>query len=174
MKKNVWWLTGLPAAGKTTLAQALCEELKARAAPVYHLDGDVLRQGLCSDLGMSAVDRQENIRRAGAVARLMADAGLHVVCSFVSPFAVDRQRVRALFEPGQFVEVYLSTSLEACMQRDPKQLYAKARAGELLGLTGWDAPYEVPDSPEFMFDTSAVALDEMVKQVLLNKFITGR
>jgi adenylylsulfate kinase len=168
MKKRVWWITGLPAAGKTTLALALCDALKACDEPVCHLDGDVLRRGLCADLGMSALDRQENLRRAGAVAQLMTDAGLHVVCSFVSPYAADRQRVRDLFEPDQFVEVYLATSLEVCMQRDPKQLYAKAKAGALVGLTGWDAPYEPPVGPEYRFDTSVELLDDMVKQLLNN------
>lgn len=164
---NAYWITGLPAAGKTTLGQALTQALIQRGAAAFLLDGDELRHGLCSDLGLSAADRSENIRRAGEVARLMTRAGLSVVCAFVSPFEADRRRVRALFEPGRFTEIYLNTSLEVCARRDPKGLYAKARAGELFGLTGWDSPYERPTAPEFTFDTAIFECDAIV-QVLLN------
>ncbi|MES2152340.1 MAG: adenylyl-sulfate kinase [Pseudomonadota bacterium] len=163
---SCYWITGLSGAGKSTLAQALCATLRQRGARAVVLDGDQLRSGLCADLGMSDADRHENIRRAGEVARMMADAGLLVICAFVSPFAADRAGVRHLFAVGRFAEVYLSTSLATCAARDPKGLYAKARAGTLLGLTGVDAPYEVPLSPEFVFDTVALAPAVMVDIVL--------
>jgi adenylylsulfate kinase len=165
----VYWITGLPAAGKTTLAHALVQALQAQGHAACVLDGDELRRGLCSDLGLSDADRSENIRRAGEVARLMVQAGLSVACAFVSPFAADRQRVRALFAPGQFVEVFLSTPLEECARRDPKGLYAKARAGQIQGLTGWDGPYERPTAPEFALDTTRLAVAGMVQAILQGK-----
>jgi adenylylsulfate kinase len=155
-RPSCFWITGLPGAGKSTLAQTLSGALRQHGTPAAVLDGDELRRGLCADLGLSDADRHENIRRAGEVARLMADAGLIVICAFVSPFAADRKRVRHLFPAGRFAEVYLSTSLATCAARDPKGLYAKARAGTLSGLTGWDAPYEAPLTPEFVFDTEFV------------------
>jgi len=167
---RTYWITGLPAAGKTSLAQALSQALSLSGRASYVLDGDDLRRGLCSDLGLSAADRSENIRRAGEVARLMADAGVNVVCAFVSPFAADRQRVRALFEPAQFIEIFLSTSVDECARRDPKGLYAKAKAGQITGLTGWDATYERPSSPEFTFDTEVLSIDQMVQTILEQRF----
>lgn len=158
-----YWITGLPAAGKTTLARALALSLQQGGVAVALLDGDELRKGLCADLGLSDADRTENIRRAGEVAKLMVDAGLTVVCAFVSPFEKDRQRVRGLFAPGQFAEVYLSTSVQECARRDPKQLYARAKAGSLTGLTGWDSPYEAPAQPEFTFDTQQTSSPQMVE-----------
>lgn len=163
---NIYWITGLPAAGKTTLARALADALKASGRPVFVLDGDELRQGLCADLGLSDADRSENIRRAGEVARLMEKAGITVVCAFVSPFEADRQRVRSLFQQGQFAEVHLNTPLDECIRRDPKGLYAKARAGTITGLTGWDAPYEAPVHPEFIFNTVATKVPEIVRRLL--------
>jgi adenylylsulfate kinase len=156
-----YWITGLPAAGKTTLAKALKLLLEQNKISTALLDGDELRKGLCADLGLSDADRSENIRRAGEVARIMVDAGLTVVCAFVSPFEKDRQRVRGLFAPGHFAEVYLSTSIQECARRDPKKLYARAREGELIGLTGWDSPYEVPANPDFTFDTEQFSADQM-------------
>ena len=163
---QVYWVTGLPAAGKTTLALGLVQALKDAGRQAFALDGDELRRGLCADLGLSKVDRSENIRRAGEVARLMAHAGITVVCAFVSPFEADRQRVRALFGPSQFVEVFLSTSVTECARRDPKGLYAKAKAGQITGLTGWDGPYERPTHPEYIFDTERLCTDEMVQALL--------
>ena len=160
---QIYWITGLPASGKTTLAQALVKALHAGGRHAYLLDGDELRQGLCADLGMSQADRRENIRRAGEVARLLARAGVTVVCAFISPYAADRRQVRALFAPGQFIEIHLSTALEECVRRDPKGLYARAKAGEIHGLTGWDAPYEPPLTPEFRFDTQAVDILQMMR-----------
>ncbi|HZV64279.1 MAG TPA: adenylyl-sulfate kinase [Telluria sp.] len=163
---SCFWITGLPAAGKSTLAHALLAALRQRGTAAVVLDGDELRRGLCADLGLSDADRHENIRRAGEVARLMADAGLLVICAFVSPFTADRARVRHLFPAGRFAEVYLSTSLASCAARDPKGLYARARAGTLTGLTGWDAPYEMPLLPEFVFDTWLAEPAAMVDTLL--------
>ncbi|WNW10533.1 adenylyl-sulfate kinase [Pseudomonas sp. DTU_2021_1001937_2_SI_NGA_ILE_001] len=160
---HVFWLTGLPAAGKTTLARALAQRLDAQGLRALVLDGDELRRGLCADLGMSDADRRENIRRAGEVALLLQRAGLHVICAFVSPFAEDRQRVRRLFAVGQFTEVHVSTCLEVCMARDPKGLYAKARRGELHNLTGWDAPFEAPVDAEFRFDSHSMAIAPLLE-----------
>lgn len=161
-----YWITGLPAAGKTTLGQALQSRLTELQHPAYLLDGDDLRKGLCADLGLSNEDRSENIRRAGEVARLMANAGITAVCAFVSPFARDRERVRHLFAPGEFCEIYLATPPEICAARDPKGLYGKARRGEIVGLTGFDAPFEKPSSPDFVFDTSRVLIDQMLAEIL--------
>lgn len=161
-----FWITGLSGAGKSTLAQALHAALLQAGLRAVVLDGDELRRGLCADLGLSDADRHENVRRAGEVARLMASAGLIVICAFVSPFAADRDRVRGLFGAGAFVEIYLSTTLATCAARDPKGLYAMARAGTLIGLTGWNAPYEAPVAPEFVFDTADLQPAAMVARLL--------
>ncbi len=162
-----FWITGLSGAGKSTLAQAMHAALLHDGVPAVVLDGDELRRGLCADLGLSDADRHENIRRAGEVARVMVSAGLAVICAFVSPFTADRDRVRRLFAAGSFAEVYLSATLATCAARDPKGLYAMARAGTLTGLTGWDAPYEAPVAPEFVFDTASVQPAAMVARLLL-------
>lgn len=142
------WLTGLPAAGKSTIADRLEVLLHAGSHHTMALDGDNLRHGLCGDLGFSADDRAENIRRAGEVARLLLEAGLIVIASFVSPFRADRDLVRGLCPPGMFIEVFVNTPLAVCQTRDPKGLYRRAAAGTLKGLTGVDAPYEAPLAPE--------------------------
>ena len=144
------WLTGLPGAGKTTVAGALTLRLRELGRPVLWLDGDVLRRGLCRDLGFSAEDRAENVRRAGEVACLVAQSGVVAVVSLISPYAADRGAVRARHaEHGApFVEVFVSTPAEICERRDPKGLWARARAGELKGFTGVDDPYEAPEAPE--------------------------
>ena len=144
------WFTGLPASGKSTVAVALEAALLDRSRGAYLLDGDNLRHGLNGDLGFSAEDRAENVRRTGEVALLFADAGLVGLVSLVSPYAADRRRIRERHEAEglRFVEVYVNTPLEECERRDPKGLYARARAGELPGLTGIDAPYEPPERPE--------------------------
>lgn len=164
--RRCYWITGIPASGKTTLARAWVLALQKNEVNAVLLDGDELRQGLCSDLGLSDDDRRENIRRAGEVARLMAHAGLTPVCAFVSPFRSDRQRVRDLFAPGEFQEIHLSTPLTECVRRDPKQLYARAKAGQVIGLTGWDAPYEAPTDAEFVFDSLTTSTQHMVRQLL--------
>jgi adenylyl-sulfate kinase len=144
------WLTGLPASGKSTLAKALEAELVRTGRLAYRLDGDNLRHGLCGDLGFTAADREENVRRTAEVAHLMADAGLVVLVALVSPYRASREAARALHARSElpFVEVFLDTPLELCEQRDPKGLYARARAGELQGMSGIDDPYEPADGAE--------------------------
>lgn len=144
------WFTGLSGSGKSTLANAVAERLLVAGRPAYVLDGDNLRHGLNADLGFSAADRAENIRRIGEVARLMADAGLVVLVPVISPYAADRERVKSIHDIAglAFVEVFLDTPLAVCEERDPKGLYRKARAGELTGMTGIDDPYEAPEAPD--------------------------
>ncbi len=162
---RIVWLTGLSGAGKSTLAMALEQRLFDAGRNVYVLDGDIVRGGLCSDLGFSPDDRVENIRRIGEVARIMADAGLLVIVAFISPFRADRGRVRAGMPPGRFAEVHVSTPLEVCEQRDTKGLYAKARAGELSDFTGISSPYEAPESPEVRLPTEQLSVDECVDRI---------
>lgn len=144
------WMTGLSGSGKSTIAVALEAELLRRGRVAYRLDGDNIRHGLNANLGFSADDRHENIRRIGEVAKLFADAGALAIVSFISPYRADRDRVRASHAAGElpFVEVFVDTPLEVCEQRDPKGLYRKARAGEIKGFTGIDDPYEVPAAGE--------------------------
>jgi bifunctional enzyme CysN/CysC len=160
------WLTGLPSAGKSTIANVLERRLHSAGYHTYLLDGDNIRHGLNKDLGFSPEDRVENIRRIGEVARLMVDAGLIVICSFISPFARERRAVRALVEPGEFIEVYVDTAVEVAEQRDPKGLYQRARRGELTGFTGVDAPYEVPERPEVHLDAGTLAPEQSAARVL--------
>lgn len=160
------WLTGLSGAGKTSIANAVEKELHARGRATYLLDGDNIRHGLCRDLGFSPGDRAENIRRIGEVARLMVDAGLIVMASFISPSHAQRQLVRGAFDAGEFHEVYISTPLEVCEQRDPKGLYKLARSGKLAQFTGISAGYEAPPAPELTIDTSATPLAESTKQLV--------
>jgi bifunctional enzyme CysN/CysC len=144
------WLTGLSGSGKSTVADAVATRLIEAGRAVYVLDGDNVRHGLNADLGFSAADRAENVRRIGEVARLVADAGLVAVVPVVSPYRADRDRVRAAHDAAglRFVEVFVDTPLATCEERDPKGLYAKARAGELTGMTGIDDPYEPPTAPD--------------------------
>ena len=146
------WFTGLSGSGKSSVATAAEHQLVAAGRPAYVLDGDNLRHGLNGDLGFSAADRAENVRRVGHVASLLADAGVVALVPLVSPYRADRDRVRALHAAAglPFVEVFVDTPLELCEQRDPKGLYAKARAGELTGMTGIDDPYEPPTAPELV------------------------
>jgi adenylylsulfate kinase len=160
------WLTGLSGSGKSTLARRVEAMLAARGHAAYVLDGDNIRHGLNADLGFSPEDREENIRRIGEVARLFTDAGLIVVTAFISPYRRDRERVRALLRSGEFVEVYVTAPLEVCEARDPKGLYAKARAGQIAEFTGIDAPYEEPEAPEVRVDTHAASLDACAGAVL--------
>ena len=147
------WLTGLPGAGKSTLAHALEDALTRRGVSAYVLDGDNVRHGLSRDLGFSPAERSENLRRIAEVAKLFVDAGVVVVCAFVSPARADRERVRAALAPGDFVEAHVRASLETCRERDPKGLYGKAASGEIGDLTGVGAPYEPPEQPELVLDT---------------------
>jgi bifunctional enzyme CysN/CysC len=160
------WLTGLPGAGKTTLANALELRLRAAGRATCVLDGDAIRLGLCRDLGFSEADRIENIRRVAEVAKLMVDAGLTVMVALVSPFDSQRKTARALFSDGNFVEVFVDTPAEICESRDPKGMYARARRGELKDFTGVDGRYDPPSRPEARVDTSVMSVEESVEQVL--------
>ena len=162
----VVWFTGLSGAGKSTLSAAVEQELAKRGLHTYSLDGDNIRFGLCQDLGFSADDRAENIRRIGEVATLMLDAGLIVLSAFISPARAHRDAVRKRLPDGCFIEVYVATSLEACEARDVKGLYAKARAGEIKGFTGIDDPYEAPESAELTLDTAGKSVDACVQAVI--------
>ncbi|WP_171013910.1 adenylyl-sulfate kinase [Chitinivorax sp. B] len=163
---RVIWFTGLSGSGKSTLANALDTELHAQGYHTYILDGDNIRQGLNKDLGFSDEDRVENIRRIAEVARLMLDAGLIVMTAFISPFRRDRELARALIEPENFVEIYVSTALNVCEQRDVKGLYRKARAGDLPNLSGVGSPYEAPDEPALILDCGKIEVDEAVNAIL--------
>jgi adenylylsulfate kinase len=162
----VVWFTGLSGSGKSTLANAVDHALWERGYATYLLDGDNVRHGLCKDLGFSVADRAENIRRVGEVARLMVDAGLIVLASFISPSYQERDAVRARFERGRFIEVHVATPLEVCEQRDPKGLYRLARAGSLPEFTGISAPYDLPTTPEIIIDTSKQSLPDSVALLL--------
>lgn len=162
----VIWLTGLSGAGKSTLGNLLEQRLHAAGKRTYLLDGDNLRHGLNKDLGFSAVDRAENIRRVAEVAKLMVDAGLVVIAAFISPFRSERRMARNLMEPGEFIEVHVDTPLVVAEARDPKGLYKKARRGELKNFTGIDSPYEAPEAPELRIDTMALDPESAVEQIL--------
>lgn len=155
------WFTGLSGSGKSTVAVEVEKRLVESGRLVYRLDGDNLRHGLNGDLGFSEADRTENIRRTGEVCRLLVDAGVIVLASFVSPFRADRDQVRKLHQDAgmPFLEAYVRVPLEVAEARDPKGLYAKARAGEIKGFTGIDQPYEEPVSPELVVDTSELSLE---------------
>ena len=162
----VIWLTGLPASGKSTLARELEAQLRLRGYSPYVLDGDVLRTGLNSGLGFGPGDRHENIRRAGEVGALFCDAGLICIAAFISPYAADRAAARAAVGPGRFHEVYVAADVACCEARDPKGNYRRARLGELKDFTGVDAPYEIPDKPELVIDTSRSSVAECVQQLM--------
>ena len=162
------WLTGLSGSGKSTVAVALERLLVDAGRPAYRLDGDNLRLGLNADLGFSAEDRDENVRRAGEVARLMADAGVVAIVPLISPYRAGRDRARGVHDAADvpFVEVFVDTPIELCEQRDPKGLYAKARAGEIKGFTGIDDPYEAPANAELTIDAAAVTPEQAAAVVL--------
>ena len=157
------WLTGLPASGKSTIANRLDRRLTADGRHTYVLDGDNVRQGLCRKLGFTEADRVENIRRVAEVARLMVDAGLIVIVALISPFRSEREYARNLFAPGDFTEVFVDASLEVCAERDPKGLYAKARRGKLRDFTGVDSPYERPEHPDLRLDTERLSPEQCVE-----------
>jgi bifunctional enzyme CysN/CysC len=162
----ILWFTGLSGAGKSTIANLVEVQLARRGSHTYLLDGDNVRHGLNKNLGFTAADRVENIRRVGEVAKLFVDAGLIVLCSFISPFRAERAAVRSLVEPGEFVEIFVHAPLAVCEDRDPKGLYAKSRAGELPNFTGIDSPYEEPENPDLVLDTASTPAAELAHRVL--------
>lgn len=162
----VLWFTGLSGSGKSTLANALDAELHGRGIKTVLLDGDNVRHGLCGDLGFSADDRHENLRRIAEVAKLMADAGLVVLTAFVSPFRSDRDRARAVVGPQRFAEIYVDAPVEVCAQRDVKGLYAKAQAGLIADFTGVNSPYEAPTAPELTVSSGRETLAESTARIL--------
>ncbi len=162
----VLWLTGLSGAGKSTIADRVETDLQTRGLHTYLLDGDNVRQGLNRDLGFTDADRVENIRRVAEVAKLMVDAGLIVIVSFISPFRSEREMARSLFEPGRFFELYVDTPLEVAEERDPKGLYRKARRGELRNFTGIDSAYEPPEEPDLRLPTTELEVPEASRKVL--------
>ena len=171
------WLTGLSGSGKSTVAVALEHALIQRGHLAYRLDGDNVRHGLNANLGFSAQDRQENIRRIGEVAKLFADAGVITISSFISPYQSDRDQVRKIHEDAglKFLEVFINTPIEVCESRDPKGLYKKARAGEIKGFTGIDDPYETPSNPEIDLKTDELspqqAADQLIKALVTHRIL---
>lgn len=187
----VVWFTGLSACGKSTIANLLDHKLHSMGVHSFVLDGDNIRHGLNAGpgmlkpqhgeefakrfgLGFSAQDREENIRRIGAVAKLFCDAGILAITAFISPYRVDRDRVRALMADGDFVEIFVDAPLEVCEARDPKGLYKKARAGELKGFTGIDDPYEAPVKPELVLDAGQKSAETLADEVLAYLKATGK
>jgi adenylylsulfate kinase len=165
-KGVILWMTGLSGSGKSTIAVILEQLLLHRGKHSYRLDGDNVRLGLNKNLSFSAEDRTENIRRIGEVAKLFVDSGVIVIASFISPYRKDRDAIRAGCAPGDFLEVYIATSLEEAERRDPKGLYKKARAGQIKGFTGIDDPYEPPLNAEIVVDTHSQSAEESAKQIL--------
>jgi adenylylsulfate kinase len=164
-KGIVIWFTGLPASGKSTLANALEEMLFEHGMLTYVLDGDNIRHGLNKNLGFSPDDREENIRRIGEVAKLFAHCGIITMTAFISPYRNDRDKARSLLNSGEFIEVYVKVPLAVAEQRDPKGLYKKARAGEIKEFTGIDAPYEEPVNPEIVVDTSILNPEQCAQTI---------
>jgi bifunctional enzyme CysN/CysC len=170
----VLWLTGLSGAGKSTIANLVEKRLLALGRHTYLLDGDNVRHGLNKDLGFTEQDRVENIRRVAEVAKLMVDAGLIVLVSFISPFRAERRTARSLFEPGEFIEVYIDTPMVVAEARDPKGLYRKARRGELKNFTGIDSPYEPPEAAELRIDTTVLEAETAAERIIAHLVGTGR
>lgn len=169
----ILWFTGLSGAGKSTLAHAVEEELHQNGYRTFVLDGDNIRHGLCSDLGFTPEDRIENIRRVGEVAKLFMQAGIIVLTAFISPYRVERERVRGLVEHGDFIEIYCDSPVEICESRDVKGLYKKARAGLIPEFTGISSPYESPLNPELIVSTGKTSLESCVQQVISELKLRG-
>jgi len=172
-KPCVIWFTGLPGAGKSTIANVLEQRLCAAGYHTYLLDGDNVRHGLNKDLGFTHQDRVENIRRVAEVSRLMADAGLIVLVALISPFRADRRMARELLPAGEFIEVFVDTPLAVAESRDPKGLYKKARCGDLKNFTGVDSPYEAPDDPEIRVDTTRLTPQSCASLILNRLRVIG-
>ncbi|MCM3783252.1 adenylyl-sulfate kinase [Neobacillus mesonae] len=166
---RVVWLTGLSGSGKTTLASHLEQVWIKDGIPCYVLDGDQVRRGLNRDLGFSPEDRKENLRRIAEVSKLFIDAGMNIIAAFISPHEEDREMVKSMFSPGEFVEVYVKCSVETCEQRDPKGLYKKARNGEIPNFTGISAVYDIPNKPDIIIDTELqdveTSIDRLVREL---------
>lgn len=165
-KGAILWFTGLSASGKSTVANTVDHKLHAQGIHTFVLDGDNIRMGLNKNLGFSAEDRAENIRRIGEVGKLFASAGMLAITAFISPYRKDRDAVRALLPEGEFIEIFMNTPLEICEARDPKGLYKKARAGQLKGFTGIDDPYEAPEKPELTLDGTR-PIDDLADEVIV-------
>ena len=162
----VLWFTGLSGCGKSTIANAVDQLLHEQGIHTFVLDGDNIRMGLNRNLGFTAEDRTENIRRIGEVARLFADSATIVLTAFISPYQADRDLVRGLIAEGQFIEILVNASLETCEARDPKGLYKKARAGEIDNFTGISAPYEAPNKPEIVLDSDHKGVETLAREVI--------
>lgn len=165
-KSAVLWFTGLSGAGKSSVAHAVEKSLHDLGCQAFVFDGDNVRHGLCADLGFSAEDRAENIRRIGELSKLFTETGVIALTAFISPYRVDRDRVRKLVTPGDFIEIYCNCPVAVCEQRDVKGLYAKARSGVIKDFTGVSAPYEPPEAAELVLDTATLSLEECVELVL--------
>lgn len=165
-RSAVLWFTGLSGSGKSTLAHAVEECLHQRGCRSFVLDGDNVRHGLCGDLGFSASDRQENIRRIGEMAKLFMEAGVIVLTAFISPYRADRERVRGMVECGDFIEIYCDAPIEVCEARDVKGMYKKARAGQIAEFTGISSPYEAPENSEITVNTGRLELGDCVQRVI--------
>jgi len=164
-KPKCIWLTGLSGSGKSTLANALDKEFTRMEMHTYILDGDNIRNGLCSDLKFDDKDRHENIRRVAEVSRLMFDAGLIVICAFISPFQRDRDFARSLYSDGEFIEVFVNTPMDVIIKRDPKSHYQNAQKGLIENFTGIDSDYQNPENPEIIIDTEELSVDESIDQI---------
>ena len=165
-KGVVIWFTGLSGSGKSTVANQVANDLHQLGKLTYVLDGDNIRHGLNKNLGFSPEDREENIRRIGEVAKLFVDAGVITTTAFISPYRKDRDKAREVLEDGRFIEVFVDCPLEVCENRDPKGLYKKARAGEIKGFTGIDAPYEAPEKAEIVINTNDLNLAASTQKVI--------
>ena len=160
----ILWFTGLSGSGKSTIAHAVEENLHQSGIRTFVFDGDNVRHGLCSDLGFSVEDREENIRRIGEMAKLFLEAGIIALNAFISPFGKDRARVRGMVTDGDFLEIYCKCSLDVCEKRDPKGIYKRARSGEIKEFTGISSPYEEPVAPELVIETDTLSIDESVQR----------
>lgn len=165
-KSCILWFTGLSGSGKTTIANALEKKLFSLGIRSYILDGDNVRHGLNQDLGHNPHDRSENIRRIAEVAKLFIDAGVVTLSAFISPYRLDRKKVRSLVDKEEFIEIYVKCPLELCEKRDPKGLYKQVREGKIVEFTGVSAPYEEPEKPELVIETNKLSIDESVSQIL--------